>query len=97
MRGKLIILLVIFLLLSPPVFSQERSLYSKIGIQSVRANMKAPDFCLAGLNGKRVQLRGLKGNVILINFWASWCGPCKDEMPSMEALYQHYKERDFVL
>ncbi len=97
MEGKLIILLATLFLFSPPAFSQEQGLYSKIGIRSVRANMKVPDFCLEGLNGKRVQLRGLQGNVILVNFWATWCGPCKDEMPSMETLYQHYKERDFVL
>ncbi len=97
MKGKFIILSAICLLFSFPAFSQERSLYSKIGIQSIRANMKVPDFCLEGLNGKRVQLRGLKGNIILLNFWATWCGPCKDEMPSMETLYQRYKERDFAL
>ncbi len=97
MKEKLIILSAILLFFSYPAFGQERCLYSKVGIQPIRANMKVPDFCLEGLNGKKVQLRSLKGNVIFLNFWATWCGPCKDEMPSMEALYQHYKERDFVL
>jgi peroxiredoxin len=59
--------------------------------------MKAPDFCLEGLNGKKLQLHSLRGNVILLNFWATWCGPCREEMPSMEALYQQYKDRDFML
>ncbi|MGZ3593698.1 MAG: TlpA disulfide reductase family protein, partial [Syntrophales bacterium] len=97
MREKFIILIAILLLFSLPAFSQERGLYSKIGIQSVRDNIKTPDFCLDGLNVKKVQLKALKGNVILLNFWATWCGPCKEEMPSMEALYQQYRERDFVL
>jgi peroxiredoxin len=97
MQQKLIILIAISLLLSLPAFSQERGLYSRIGIQSVRENTRTPDFSLEGLNVKTVQLSALKGNVILLNFWATWCGPCKDEMPSMEALYQRYRERDFVL
>jgi len=97
MRQRLIILIAVLLLFSLPAFSQERDLYSRIGIQSVRDNTKTPDFSLEGLNVKRVQLSALKGNVILLNFWATWCDPCKDEMPSMEALYQRYKEKDFVL
>ena len=97
MREKLIILIAILLLFSLPAFSQERGLYSTIGIQPVRNDVKTPDFSLEGLNVKRVQLSALKGNVIFLNFWATWCGPCKDEMPPMEALYQHYRERDFVL
>jgi len=97
MREKSIILIAVLLLFSIPAFSQERSLYSKIGIQSLRDNIKTPDFCLEGLNVKKVQLSALKGNVIFLNFWATWCGPCKDEMPSMDSLYQSYRERDFVL
>jgi len=56
----------------------------------------APNFCLEGLDGRKVELKTFKGKVIFINFWATWCGPCKEEMPSMEALYQQYKEKDFV-
>ncbi len=97
MERKLIVLIAISLLFSLPAFSQERGLYSKIGIQSIRDNIKTPDFSLEGLNVKRVQLSALVGNVIFLNFWATWCDPCKDEMPSMEALYQRYKEKDFIL
>ena len=97
MRPRLIILIAILLLFSLPAFSQERALFSKIGIQSVRDNTKTPDFSLEGLNVKTVQLSALKGNVIFLNFWATWCDPCKDEIPSMEALYQRYREKDFVL
>ncbi len=96
-QKKSIILIVILLLFSPPAFSQERSLYSKMGIQPVRENFQTPDFSLEGLNVKRVQLSALKGNVIFLNFWATWCDPCKEEMPSMETLYQRYKEKDFIL
>ncbi len=97
MRQRLIILSAILFLFSLPAFGQESGLFSKIGIQSVRDNTKAPDFSLEGLNVKTVQLSALKGNVIFLNFWATWCDPCKDEMPSMDALYQRYREKDFVL
>ena len=96
MRKKEFILITILLLFSLPAFSQEGGLYSKIGIRSVRENTRTPDFSLEGLNVKTVRLSTLKGNVILLNFWATWCGPCTEEMPSMEALYQRYKDRDFV-
>ena len=97
MKGKLTILLAILLLFSLPAFSQERSLCTKIGIQSARHATKIPNFCLEGLNGEKVKLSALVGNVIFLNLWTTWCGPCKDEMPSMEELYEHYKQRDFVL
>jgi len=76
--------------------SEESGLFSKIGIQSIREKKKAPDFCLEGLNGEKIQLKALRGKIIFLNFWATWCGPCKEEMPSMEALHQHYKENEFL-
>jgi thiol-disulfide isomerase/thioredoxin len=45
------------------------------------------------LNGKNVTLGALKGKVVFLNFWATWCPPCREEMPSMETLYQHFKDR----
>jgi peroxiredoxin len=97
--GKKLLFLIatLFLLSTIPANSEEGNLYSKIGIQSIGDKKKAPHFYLAGLNGEKVQLKALKGKIIFLNFWATWCGPCKEEMPSMEALYQHCKERDFVL
>jgi peroxiredoxin len=96
MRKKFFLLIATFLLFSPQAYSEESGLFSKVGIQSIRDKKKAPDFCLDGLNGGKVQLNALRGKIVFLNFWATWCGPCKEEMPSMEALYQHYKERDFL-
>jgi peroxiredoxin len=87
--------LILLILLAYPAYSEERDLFSKLKIQSI-VDKKAPDFCLEGLNGEKVQLKALKGRIIFLNFWATWCGPCKKEMPSMEVLYQQFKERNFV-
>jgi thiol-disulfide isomerase/thioredoxin len=62
------------------------------GSQSER-NVVAPDFILPGLNGTPVRLSDHRGNVVLLNFWATWCPPCRAEMPSIEKLYQLYRER----
>jgi len=96
MEKKLLFLITTLLLFCPPAYSEEDGLFSKIGIQSIRDRKKAPYFCLDGLNGEKVQFNALKGKIIFLNFWASWCGPCKEEMPSIEVLYQHYEKRDFV-
>ena len=53
----------------------------------------APDFTLARLSdGKPVRLADLRGHVVLLNFWATWCSPCTVEMPSIQELYSDYKE-----
>jgi peroxiredoxin len=96
--GKnLFLLTATFLLFTLAAHGEQGSLFAKIGIQAIRGTRQAPDFCLQGLNGEKVQLNALKGKIVVLNFWATWCGPCKEEMPSMEALSQHFKERNFVL
>jgi peroxiredoxin len=57
----------------------------------------APPFVLKDLEGKTVSLESLKGKVILLNFWATYCVPCKTEMPSMNALYEALKEKGFLV
>lgn len=96
MAKRLFLLIAALLLFSLPAHGEEGNLFSKIGIQSVRDKKKVPHCCLEALNGEKVQLAGLKDKIIFLNFWASWCGPCKEEMPSIETLYQRYKEREIV-
>ncbi len=89
-------MLLIFSTLS---FSAERGredLFLKIGIQAVKGDTKAPNFFLEDLKGKKLEFKNFKGKVIFLNFWATWCGPCKEEMPSIETLFQQFKEKDFV-
>ncbi len=57
----------------------------------------APPFQLRDLSGKPVSLASYRGKVVLINFWATWCGPCRVEMPAMELLYRQFKGQDFEI
>ena len=57
----------------------------------------APDFTLANRAGGEVSLAGLRGQVVMINFWASWCGPCRQEFPALDQIYAKYKPMGFTL
>ena len=68
--------------------SAQRVTYSRPGI-----NTKAPAFRLMDLEGEVHSLAAYQGKVVFLNFWATWCGPCKVEMPAMEALYQVFRSQ----
>lgn len=57
----------------------------------------AADFTLTDMEGKQVSLSQYRGKVVILNFWATWCPPCREEMPSMERLYQDYKDKGLVI
>jgi peroxiredoxin len=57
----------------------------------------APQFSLAARGGQNVSLAQYKGQVVMINFWASWCGPCRQEMPLLESIYKKYNKLGFTM
>ncbi|HEV2056758.1 MAG TPA: TlpA disulfide reductase family protein [Methylomirabilota bacterium] len=58
---------------------------------------QAKDFNVAALEGGKLRLADLKGKVVFLNFWATWCPPCMEEMPAMERLWQRYKDQGLVV
>ncbi len=69
---------------------------SEVMGQSAAAN-EAADFTLSDLEGSEVQLRRLRGKVVLLDFWASWCGPCRRELPLIEKLHREYRRNGLVV
>jgi peroxiredoxin len=66
-------------------------------LEAADAMRQKADFTLTDLHGNPWHLRELKGKVVLVNFWATWCPPCRKEMPDLQALYDKYKEQGFVV
>jgi peroxiredoxin len=75
-----------------PQFSQALS-----RLEAADAARQQADFTLSDLQGNSWHLRDLKGKVVLVNFWATWCPPCRKEMPDLQALYDKYKDHGFVV
>jgi thiol-disulfide isomerase/thioredoxin len=69
----------------------------KLGIERPERTTTAPDFALDDLTGKRVTLKEQRGKVVFLNFWATWCAPCIQEMPTMEKLHQDLGKQGLVI
>ncbi|MDP7557279.1 MAG: TlpA disulfide reductase family protein [Nitrospinaceae bacterium] len=90
------IFLIAFLVLFFSIIVQRGELQAS-GMEYPEKNFFAPSFELPSLNGKKIKLSDYRGKVVFINFWATWCVPCKTEMASMEKIYQRFKGRDFAM
>lgn len=75
----------------------DRHFWGELGVIKLDKKLTAPTFTLRDLNGKGVKLEDHRGKVVFLNFWATWCPPCREEMPSMEKLYIEFRDRDFTM
>jgi thiol-disulfide isomerase/thioredoxin len=72
-------------------------LYENVGLSVPNSRVLAPDFQLEDLEGKMVSLKSFRGKIVLLNFWATWCKPCVDEMPDIERVHRRYKDDNLVV
>jgi peroxiredoxin len=75
--------------------TEQQPLHSSLKVEGKR--QEAPDFALRDANGKTVKLSDYRGKVILLDFWATWCGPCKMEIPWFMEFERKYKDRGFAV
>lgn len=100
-RGRLLRLTVtvtsVLILVGEGVASAEDPLFAAMRVMHVSGEIPAPAFALPTPDGRTIDLAGLRGKVVLLNFWATWCPPCREEMPSMERLHQEFKDQGLVV
>ncbi|MBI3781753.1 MAG: TlpA family protein disulfide reductase [candidate division NC10 bacterium] len=85
------------LLTRPPSAEGVAEEGARLPILTLSEPADAPDFTLDGPSGSRVRLRDFRGRVVFLNFWATWCIPCRTEMPAMERLYQDLHHKGLVV
>jgi peroxiredoxin len=73
------------------------ALIAGAAVPAVPLSAAAPDFTLHTMGGPNMRLQEQRGRVVMINFWATWCGPCRQEMPQLSKLYEKYRASGFVL
>ena len=85
---------VFFLMLLPFQVTANPLLFEKMGIVAPKSSKMAPEFKLNNIRGGTTKLSDFKGKVVLVNFWATWCAACVEEMESMQNLYNELKKKD---
>ena len=95
LRTSASVCLLVLVLIPSFAFSQDPFK----GLELIQPNrvQVARDFTVPTPEGKSIKLTNYRGKVVFLNFWATWCPPCKEEMPSMERLYQRFKDKGLVV
>ena len=100
-RGQLFVLLAAsFFLGGEPLHAQTAGKpdYKAVPrLEELKDRMAAPDFTLPDPSGKKLSLKDFRGKVVFLNFWATWCEFCREEMPAMDRLYREFKAREFEI
>lgn len=86
-----------FMFLIHPGSVSSSDIFAQAGVIRPHTRKEAPDFKLEDINGKAFQLSRHKGKIILLNFWATWCMPCREEMPSFEKLWKKLGPRGLLV
>ena len=97
LRAVGVILLAITIVWVAPEARADDHLALALGIQKPKEQGEAPDVVGTGPDGTPIRLSDFRGKVVFLNFWATWCVPCRREMPAMERLYREFKKRGFVV
>ena len=84
---KSILVLIMMLVWLPVKAYAEHDFFNKVGVVPPKTSQPAPDFVVKNLKGQDVMLSDFNGKVVLLNFWATWCAACREEMTSMQNLY----------
>jgi peroxiredoxin len=71
--------------------------FTGLDITRPQQRLEAPDFALEDLGGRRVRVRKLEGTLVLVHFWATWCAPCREEMPALQKLWERFRARGLVV
>ncbi len=79
------------------VLSTDKNNTSTSGSAAPQAGFSAPDFTLKTPDGETYTLSDFRGQAVLVNLWATWCPPCRAEMPAIEKMYQEYKDQGFIV
>ncbi len=97
MKKIIALLLLMIIVFSGFNVSAKGGLCSKFGVKQLKIEPLAPAFTLKNLDGKEINLEDYKGKAVLLNFWATWCEPCLEEMPALQKAYNTLKNKGFVV
>ena len=97
-QRRILYIFILVLGLAWTYFSADRAGTSTAGeIPAPREGFLAPDFTLETIEGKTVRLSDYRGQTVLLNLWATWCPPCRAEMPAIQKMHEEYKDQGFIV
>ncbi len=96
-NGRQLLTIFVILLVAVPLILLLLKEKGTKFVTPLQLGQSAPDFTFPDLDGKEVSLSDFRGKVVFVNIWATWCPPCREEMPSMQKLYERFKGQDFEI